>query len=95
MKITALLLLSVAIVACQAEEGKIMAGSIQDVKRKYEAELLAKPGVVSVGIGKSDSGELTLVIGLDGSEQRSARRFPEELEGYPVRVHVVGPVRAQ
>lgn len=95
MKITALLLLVGVIIACQAEEGDIVASSIQDVKRKYEAELMSQPGVVSVGIGKSDNGELTLVVGLDGREQTSASRFPDELEGYPVHVQVIGPVRAQ
>jgi hypothetical protein len=67
--------------------------SIGDVKRRHEAELLALPGVVSVGIGEDASGSPVLVVGVRSAE--ASPRLPRELEGYPVTERVVGRVRAR
>ena len=40
--------------------------SIQEVKKKHEARLMALPGVVSVGIGRDRDGAHSIIIGLDG-----------------------------
>jgi len=69
--------------------------TIQDVKARHEAELLAVPGVASVGIGLDDEGEPVIVVGLAGSARDAPRGLPPELEGYSVHIQNVGPIRTQ
>jgi hypothetical protein len=56
---------------------------------------MAMPGVVSVGIGQNPDGTLVIVVGLDGPRPDTAAQLPKELEGYPVRTKITGPVKAQ
>lgn len=72
-----------------------MPASIQDVKARHEARLLALPGVVSVGIGRDARGEPVIVVGLDRPRPQTQAAIPPALEGHPVRVEIVGPLRAQ
>lgn len=72
-----------------------MRPSIQDVKRKYEAQLLAERHVVSVGIGRSEDGETVIVVGIERDLPEVRARLPSQLEGYPVRTQVVGQIKAQ
>ncbi len=72
-----------------------MPRSIQEVKAKYEPELMNRAGVVSVGIGRDDDGKTVIVIGLDGKHPETQDALPKELEGYAVRVEVIGPIRAK
>jgi hypothetical protein len=71
------------------------AASIQDVKRKHEAELMAMRGVVSVGLGRDERGGPIIVVGIDRERRGLRARLPGNLEGYDVRVVVVGTVGAQ
>ena len=73
-----------------------MASPIEEVKARYEARLLARPGVVSVGIGKDAAGRPAIIVGIKESKEALAPKvIPEDIEGYPVIVEVVGQVRAQ
>jgi hypothetical protein len=72
-----------------------MAPSIQDVKKQHETRLLKLQGVVSVGIGLDEKGRRAIVIGLDGANPDIAARLPETLDGYPVTIKIVGPIKAQ
>ena len=72
-----------------------MSPTIQDVKAKHVEGLMAMPGVVSVGIGKNPDGQLVIVVGLDGPRPETVDQLPKVLEGYPVRVEVIGPVKAR
>ena len=72
-----------------------MPPSIRDTKAKYQDELLAKPGVVSVGIGKDRDGNPVIIVGLDSERPDTVQALPRELDGYPVRVEVVGTIRSQ
>jgi hypothetical protein len=72
-----------------------MSPSIQEVKAKHEAHLMALPGVVSVGIGKDKDGNFVIMIGMDGPRPETEARLPHSLEGYPVLVRIIGPVKAQ
>ncbi len=72
-------------------------GYVRRVKAKYEAELMARPHVVGIGIGlvpkhrSNRAGELTLVVNVDaeiGSE------LPTELDGVPVTVRNTGAFEA-
>ncbi len=72
-----------------------MPPNIGDVKALHEAGLLALPGVVSVGLGRRADGEPEIVIGLDRRRPRTMARLPQTLAGYPVRVEIIGQVKAQ
>jgi hypothetical protein len=67
--------------------------SIEQVKEKHAARLLTLPGVVSVGIGRGTDGGKAIVIGLDRPRPETESKLPQLLEGYPLRIEVIGPVR--
>jgi hypothetical protein len=69
--------------------------SIQDVKAEHASRIMALPGVVSVGIGRDAGGQPILVVGLDRERAETRARLPQELEGYVLKVEIVGDVRAQ
>ena len=71
-----------------------MKPTIQDVKNKHAARLLALPGVVSVGIGRDAGGNPVLVIGLQDSRPETLAAVPDDLEGFSVQKQVTGPIRA-
>jgi hypothetical protein len=75
--------------------GTDMSLTIQEAKAKHAPRLLALPGVVSVGVGRDAEGREAIVIGLDRARPETQGRLPAELEGYRVRVQVIGPVKAQ
>jgi hypothetical protein len=50
--------------------------------------------VVSVGIGLGADGSPVIIVGLDRTRASTLQEIPEELEGYPVQVEMVGTVRA-
>jgi hypothetical protein len=75
--------------------GADMALTIQEAKARHVQRLLALPGVVSVGIGRDAQGREAIVVGLDRARPETQARLPAELEGYQVRVQVIGPVKAQ
>jgi len=75
--------------------GDNMTSSIKDVKAKYEAQLLQMRGVVSVGIGRDESGRPAIMVGLEAPDPETESKLPTSLEGYPVRVRTVGKIGAQ
>jgi hypothetical protein len=74
---------------------KIMTPSIQDVKKKHEARLMSLPGVVSVGIGRDPQGNPAVIVGLDSPRSETRARIPPQLDGYPLIIQIVGPLKAQ
>ena len=72
-----------------------MPTTIQEVKARHESRLMAQPGVVAVGIGHDADGNETIVVSLDRDRPDARAQLPQTLEGYPVRVQVIGPMRAQ
>jgi hypothetical protein len=72
-----------------------MSRTIQDVKARHAHRLVTVPGVVSVGIGRDAQGHEVIVIGLDRPRPETQADLPTQLEGYPVRVDIIGAVRAQ
>ena len=90
--LTALVLLVVALAGgCGGDEMP----SIQEVKAEHAPRLMALPGVVSVGIGRDAQGQPVLVVGLDRERPETRAQLPRELEGYGVKVEIVGDVQAQ
>ena len=69
--------------------------SIKEVKKQHETRLLQLPGVVSVGIGLNENGQSAIVVGLDKANPETEARLPSQLEGFPVLVRIVGPLKAQ
>jgi hypothetical protein len=72
-----------------------MPPTIEQVKSAHEQRLLALPGVVSVGIGRDDQGRTVIVVGLDKPRPQTQAAVPRELDGYGVRVDIVGSIHAQ
>lgn len=57
-------------------------------------ELLARPGVTGVGVGRGErAGEFAIVCYL--ASDRHAAALPAELEGVPVKLEVTGEFKAQ
>ena len=94
MKFNLLIILLVlpAMAMCGDSE---MSSSIKDVKTRYEAQLLQMPSVVSVGIGHDENGEPAIIIGLESPNPETASKLPATLEGYPVRIQIVGKLGAR
>jgi hypothetical protein len=69
--------------------------SIEDVKRKYEAELMALPGVIGVGIGKAKSGARVIQVLADEVTRALRDKVPPMLEGFFVELVRVGEIRRQ
>ncbi len=73
----------------------------REISRTHSNALLAKPNVVAVGLGylNDSPSELTLVVMVNQKVPLSALAkneiVPNEIEGLPVDVRVVGEVSAQ
>jgi len=91
----ALLSLMVLPVPSAYAKGSTMQPTIEQVKTAHQERLLALPGVVSVGIGRDAQGQSVIVVGLDQPRPQTQAAIPQELEGYPVRVDIVGTIRAR
>lgn len=72
--------------------------------RKHEADLLAKPNVIGVGVGLQqvggeDTGEVAVVVlvrsKIPAAELAAEDALPRSLEGVPVDVQEIGAIRAQ
>ena len=72
-----------------------MSPTIQEVKARHAPRLLALSGVMSVGVGRDAEGREVIVIGLDRARPETQAHLPTQLEGYAVRVQVIGTVKAQ
>lgn len=94
MKYALLVIWIVSIGIAFAEESD-MHSSIKEVKSRHEARLLQLPDVVSVGIGRDENGNPAIIVGLNHSNPATESRLPAELEGYPVRLRIVGEIKAQ
>jgi len=95
VKLIFLLVFLVLAVACKAGEDVAVPESINSVKTKHEPGLMAKPGVVSVGIGLDDKGQSAIIIGVESQDKLNKLTLPEALDGYPVKVQITGTIRAQ
>ncbi len=71
-----------------------MSPSIEEVKKKYTQALLAKPGVISVGIGKDPDGIPVIIVGLERPQPETQKKLPKTLEGYPVQIEIIGKIKA-
>ena len=89
------LALALAFAAATAFGRGEMPPSIQKAQARHEAQLTARPGVVAVGIGRDTDGKPAIIVNLDRERPEVRASVPEQIDGYAVRVQVIGPVRAQ
>jgi hypothetical protein len=66
--------------------------TIEEVLATHTDSLMALPGVVGTAIGLCDDRQCIRVFLADSSAE-ARREVPEEIEGYPVKVDVTGPIR--
>ena len=90
------ILLILAALTILSHEGlsMTMTPTIREVKERHEGRLLSLPGVVSVGIGKNPDSTAVIIIGLDKPRPDTERQIPQALDGYPVKIEIIGPVKA-
>ena len=93
----ALRILIVVLVAglCLGMGGNKMIESAREVKERHVNRVMSIPGVVSMGIAEGRDGKLVFVVGIEKQTEATMTKIPKEIEGYPVKVEVVGSVRAQ
>lgn len=72
-----------------------MRPSIKSVKINNEASLMATPGVVSVGIGKDEAGQEVIIVGVEKDSEQLHSAIPQQLDGYPVKMQVMGQINPQ
>jgi len=70
----------------------VTAKSIEAVLAAHGDSLRALPGVVGKAIGLCDGAPCIRVFLADSSDA-ARRRIPAQLDGYPVRAEVTGPIR--
>ncbi len=72
--------------------------AVRRVSRAHARDLLGKANVVGVGVGSTQSGDLTLVVmvthKLPRHQLAAADLVPQEIEGIPVELRVVGELKA-
>ena len=66
---------------------------VRAAQRKVIAQLARVPEVNGVGISRDGDG-YCLKVNLAAQPKRAVR-LPQEIDGVPVRVEVVGPIRAR
>jgi hypothetical protein len=89
------MLLLALVGGCQATDMNNMEKSIKDVKAEYETQLMAMPGVVSVGLGQDTAGNPVIVVGVESEEDSHTLTLPQGLHSYPVRFQVMGTIKAR
>jgi hypothetical protein len=65
----------------------------EDVLEKHQTRLMAMAGVEGLGIGGTAEAPVILVMVRDGGAD-VRKRIPPQLDGYPVKVEVVGEITA-
>jgi hypothetical protein len=72
--------------------------SIEDARRKHEAELMTLPNVVAVGTGERGGKKVVKVFvthRVQESDLQPGEVVPKMLDGYPTDVEEIGVVTAQ
>ncbi len=67
--------------------------TIEQVKERYESELMAIDGVVGVGIGECE-GKPCIKVYLENDSPDLKKRIPLQLDGFKVETEVTGPIEA-
>ena len=95
MKTILLLLLSFVFIQCNAQvkdSTNMQRKPIDQVLKSNQEMLLAIPGVQGYYQGEFDNGDDCIVIMVDSLKDVNIEKFPDSLEGYPVRVEETGKI---
>jgi hypothetical protein len=65
---------------------------VERVQERHEAELMATPGVVGVGVGERHGRPVLLVMVKERTPE--VDRLPQQIEGVPVEIEVTGEIEA-
>ena len=69
--------------------------AIEKIRARFEADILAVKGVVSVAVGLSANGEACLQIGTQHAPDLVSPHLPEGIFQVPVELIHIGKVEAQ
>lgn len=69
--------------------------SVESVRAKFDAEIMAVDGVVSVGTGTDENGRPCLMIGTSAPPEEVKARLPEAIFEVCVEISHVGEIKAQ
>ena len=67
--------------------------TIEEVLQKHQDRLMAIPGVVGIGEGESEGRPVILIMVRELSPDLR-RQLPQQIDGFEVKVDVVGEVTA-
>ncbi len=75
------------------EGGRMVSNeNVRQILARHRRALMAHPDVISVGVGEVD-GKAVIFVGLRRPD--AGAEIPTQVEGVPVRTHIVGTIRAQ
>jgi len=80
--------------AARSQGASDAAAGIAAVRDRHEAELMAVPGVVGVGIGERHGREV-IVVYVEKKDAKMEHEIPQTLETYRLQIEVTGPVTVQ
>ena len=66
----------------------------RQVKQKHEKEWLKIPDITAIGIGKTSSGKIGIVISFKTEAAKTGHQIPADIDGVPIEVNVSGEIRA-
>ncbi len=69
--------------------------AIETMRGRFDQQIMATEGVVSVGTGLSEDGQPCLVIGTSGPVDAVRARLPQEIFDVCVEIRHVGDIEAQ
>ena len=78
-----------------SDQSEKESNDIESVRSKYEAEIMAIPGVTGIGIGEGDRPSSRVIkVYVERKNSDLEKRIPKQLEGYPVKTEATGEFKA-
>jgi len=68
---------------------------IEQVRAKYDDQILATDGVESVSVGLNEQGEACLMLGTSLPVEQVRARLPKDIFKVPVKITYIGEISAQ
>ncbi|MBC8248787.1 MAG: hypothetical protein H8E90_03830 [Anaerolineales bacterium] len=104
-RLLVILALGVAVIGCQGgptpaptstPPGETPPAEIVDVMEKHQEELMGMPGVLGVGIGRSEAtGEFVILVMIEEMTTALEEVLPKELDGFKVESVVTGEIKVE
>jgi hypothetical protein len=67
--------------------------TIEQIKEKYESDMMAIAGVVGVGIGQCED-QACIKVYVEKASPETERKIPQQLEGVKVETERLGSIKA-